>query len=566
MADLSQTYDNLYQELCGIRDERAMHSNTATRVGSALIELLDYAKMAADTAAQSMSEEKLQDYLDDHGYLNENSLSAWSWWGAHAVNGVVSGDMTSVGSITMSGRLTIGGIVIEYDSGHQSLKFNGNIYATGGVTALGADGQGGGGGGGASVLNDLDDVNTDGAVSGQVLGYDGTGWKPVDALNSAQLADYLTSNGYATQQWVQRQGFLTPSALTGYATKQWVGNNYYISGETIHLLNQSITPLTSAALDGYVPKSGTKWWGQSLNSNGEVKGVLNYVTSIEFTEPTTGTGGYLDFHYNGDTSDFTSRIIEDASGRLNLNNTVWFYKNATLGSNLRVAMDDWPSVSFQTQITNNVAFHSNIYVRGNVHLRNGGGIDMLDSGGTERNVLTFNTHNDLAIGYGTRRAGYSTSIQGSPIYFTVGTADIHAATIDTNGQLYIRQATQGLRIGDGILRWNSSNNSFWVQKADGTAANFYAMGGVSSLGFSNTGNQNVSIGDLTARSISVSDGISDQDNIWYIDVDIFHHDGEVEASYMRASRFYVGTNRYLFLQNNVLKYYDNGTVKTVQLA
>ena len=566
MADLSQTYDNLYQELCGIRDERAMHSNTATRVGSALIELLDYAKMAADTAAQSMSKDKLQDYLDDHGYLNENSLSAWSWWGAHAVNGVVSGDMTSVGSITMSGRLTIGGFGIEYDSEHQALKFNGNIYATGGVTALGTDGQDGGGGGGASVLNDLDDVNTDGAVSGQVLGYDGTGWKPVDALNSAQLADYLTSNGYATQQWVQQQGFLTPSALTGYATKQWVGNNYYISGGTIHLLNQSITPLTSAALDGYIPKSGTTWWGQTM-SNGAVKGVLNYVTSIEFSEATTGTGGYIDFHFDKSSADFTSRIIEDASGRLNLNNTVWFYKNATLGSNLRVTMeDDWPSVSFQTQITNNVAFHSSIYARGNIHLRNNGGIEMLDSNGDERNVLTFNTRNELAIGYGTRLAGYSTYIQGQTIELSVASTGLHAATIDANGRLYIRQATQGLRIGDGILRWNSSNNSFWVQKADGTAANFYAMGGVSSLGFSNTGNQNVSIGDLTANSISVSDGIRDQDDVWYIDVDIFHHDGEVEASYMRASRFYVGTNRYLYLQNNVLKYYDNGTVKTVQLA
>ena len=29
-----------------------------------------------------------------------------------------------------------------------------------------------------------------------------------------------------------------------------------------------------------------------------------------------GYGGYIDFHFNGDTSDYTARIIESQSGRL----------------------------------------------------------------------------------------------------------------------------------------------------------------------------------------------------------------------------------------------------------
>jgi len=33
---------------------------------------------------------------------------------------------------------------------------------------------------------------------------------------------------------------------------------------------------------------------------------------------TAGFGGYIDFHYNGSTSDYTSRIIENASGSINL--------------------------------------------------------------------------------------------------------------------------------------------------------------------------------------------------------------------------------------------------------
>jgi hypothetical protein len=230
-------------------------------------------------------------------------------------------------------------------------------------------------------------------------------------------------------------------------------------------------------------------------------------------------------------------------------------------------MTDWPSINFQTQITNNVAFHSNIYVRGNVHLRNGGVIDMLDSVGTERNVLTFNTLNDLAIGYGTRLAGYATYIQGSHIHFTVGTSGTVAATIDTDGQLYIRQATQGIRIGNGLITWDSSNNAIKVSLYDGTAANFYALGGVSALGIGGAGGtDSATISQLTSDNIYVSTGVNDQDDPWYINTNGLHHNGNIDCNHMTAARFYVGNNRYIFLENNVLKYYDNGTVKTITLS
>jgi hypothetical protein len=298
-----------------------------------------------------------------------------------------------------------------------------------------------------------------------------------------------------------------------------------------------------------------------------VKGVLNYVTSIEFTEAATGTEGYLDFHYNGDTGDFTSRIIEDASGRIAINNTAFFHKNATPGSDLRVAMTDWPSVNFQTQITNNVAFHSNIYVRGNVHLHNGGGIDMLDSGGTERNVLTFNTLNDLAIGYGTRLAGYATYIQGSSIHFTVGTSGTVAATIDTDGQLYVRQATQGIRIGDGLITWDSTNKAIKVSRYDGSAANFVALGGVSALGIGGAGGtDSATISQLTSDDIYVSGSVNAQDDLWYINTDGFHHDGNIDCNHMTAARFYLDSSRYIFLQNGILKYYDGSTARTITLS
>lgn len=43
------------------------------------------------------------------------------------------------------------------------------------------------------------------------------------------------------------------------------------------------------------------------------------MASIEFAPTTTANnGGYIDFHYNASTGDYTSRVIEDASGQLKI--------------------------------------------------------------------------------------------------------------------------------------------------------------------------------------------------------------------------------------------------------
>ena len=49
-----------------------------------------------------------------------------------------------------------------------------------------------------------------------------------------------------------------------------------------------------------------------------------------------------------------------------------------------------------------------------------------------------------------------------------------------------------------MLLWNSSNDSLYLQKTDGTAANLYTTGGISALGFSNGANTDVSVSSLTA--------------------------------------------------------------------
>ena len=194
-------------------------------------------------------------------------------------------------------------------------------------------------------------------------------------------AGYLKQSaltGYATQQWVGQQGFLKASDLNGYATQQWVQQQNYLTS------HQSV--------------DGT-FWGQSWTNHGTVKGSIEAGSnggsisgfhSIELNNHGTlsGYGGFIDFHYNGSSADYTSRIIEDVSGRL---------------------------------------------------------------------------------------------------FF---------------------DAPAGVRIGDGMLVWDGSNNALKAIKADGTSINFYATGGVSALGLGTGGGG----GGATALSELVDVALSNPQN------------------------------------------------------
>lgn len=62
------------------------------------------------------------------------------------------------------------------------------------------------------------------------------------------------------------------------------------------------------------------WTCSSLTANLSVKARRGEFGYIEFSniDSSANHGGYLDFHFNGDTADYTTRIIEDAAGQLTL--------------------------------------------------------------------------------------------------------------------------------------------------------------------------------------------------------------------------------------------------------
>ena len=145
---------------------------------------------------------------------------------------------------------------------------------------------------------------------------------------------------------------------------------------------------------------------------------------------------------------------------------------------------------------------------GNIIIDNGYAIRFKNRSGDNKNVLSLNPSNQLVIGYNTRQMGYVTDIQGDPITFatnhgTTGGTDnrLEVGEFSSAGRFWIKQGTQGLRIGNGLLTWDSANNALKVSDYNGNTANLYALGGVSALGFSSSG------GTSSINSLTVNDSI-----------------------------------------------------------
>lgn len=237
----------------------------------------------------------------------------------------------------------------------------------------------------------------------------------------------------------------------------------------------------------------------------------------------------------------------------------------------------------------------NIYMSGNISMDNNGSIQIKDSSSSYCSVLTLNTRDNLAIGYGTRVRNYVTDIQGGYINFAVNNgvtgsdSKVNAMEITTSGRVWVKLASQGLRIGDGLITWDSTNNALKIQKNDGSAANIYALGAVSALGFS-AGANGTSIGTLTVNdqltaakeTVGTSLTLNNGATMKYVDnnsasqtligfansgarVDI----GRVDSSgndlvYMYAKRLYLTPSCYLYVSSAKLYFY-NGT-QSIQIT
>jgi hypothetical protein len=453
---------------------------------------------------------------------------------------------------------------LEYDATNGAVHVVGaGLYSDNYVSALGANSSGGGGGGGASSLSDLLDVTISSPSGGQVLTYSNGQWInaaiPTPSMtgyatetwvenNFASLTwigqqGYLTSsslNGYATQSWVQQQGYLTSSAISDMATKTWVNNQGY---------------LTPSSLSGYATQS----WVQNQG----------YLTSVAFsdltTHPTTIAGyGITDAKIQNGTITLGSNSITPLTSHQTVSGTFWgqaWSNGGTVNGSLAAGSNGGAIEQFHCIELNNAGSLSGYGGYIDFHY-NGSAADyttrLIES---EAGVMLIQAKNSASP--------YADKVVG----LKIGS--------DVTGESYVQ-------IGNVRLVYDTSNNALKVIKSDGTAANFYATGGVSALGIGSGSGatvENLKVTGTLKFSVNGMDSTIYADNDGYLHIDgnenitmgndvrmggysLYTNGGDVNCGggKMYASRFYVGTGRYIYLDGTTLKYNDNGTVKTIVLS
>jgi hypothetical protein len=121
-------------------------------------------------------------------------------------------------------------------------------------------------------------------------------------VTEEELAETLLD--YATQEWVEDQGYITTSALSGYATESWVGSQGYLNSASLSgYATEQWVSSQQFATTSYVSNqiSGVQAWVSSQSYLTSVT-VSNYITesvieNLGFaTESWVQSQGYLTSH------------------------------------------------------------------------------------------------------------------------------------------------------------------------------------------------------------------------------------------------------------------------------
>ena len=371
-------------------------------------------------------------------------------------------------------------------------------------------------------------------------------------------------NGYATQSWVNQQGFLTSSDLNGYATESWVGNNYLsLTGGTLtgdlRLKNSSNYGMHLYFGDGsycYLHEDtddhlvihaakGVKFdIGSSYNvtiSNDIIATQpwvsSNYpgtVTSVQMTVPTgfaisgspiTSSGTLALSFATGYSLPLTADVAKGVtaygwgdhalagywkSGSGNHPTTLSGYGiTDALGSDTTF----WGQTASNGAVSGSMAGVGSIAATGEIKsssanafrlcYNNAYGVILRNDATNFRMLLTDSGSADSDT-WNTLRP------------LTIG---LSSGLVTMENGLYIHGASQdnasvsgfnALRIGDAVLSWDSTNNALKVIKYNGSSVNFYATGGVSALGFTNNQGTSMQINNLTiSEKIHFDNGVDD---------------------------------------------------------
>ena len=218
----SSIYDNLKSLMAVIRDERTPLANTANRVGTALMAIVD---------ALGLLDSEKQDGATDAFLSKKNDDTA---------AGVISflQSISVAGRAVLDGGIQLGNALLLYDSENNAVKVcdrNGammNFYATGGVSVFGFSGSDEGGSSSVDVELILQSGVPIATVAGVTLyapeaTSGGGGASTWDELTGKP--SWLTDTKPSVSAFANDAGYITSSALAGYVQSSSLGSLAYKS-------------------------------------------------------------------------------------------------------------------------------------------------------------------------------------------------------------------------------------------------------------------------------------------------------------------------------------------------
>ena len=388
-----------------------------------------------------------------------------------------------------------------YSSGVASIKALVGLWTEQYLSALG---QNSGGGGSVTLNEPLASINSAGlgmpTASGQVITWNGSQWiysipgggggggtgtvtsitagtglsgGTITTMGTISLSTETQTNigyGVTAYGWGNHAnaGYLTsvsfsdltshPTTLSGYGI-----TDAKIQNGTITLGSNSITPLTSfTETDPTVPawaKASTKpsysfselsgtvaynqlptlYWANVAIANASDNNTSPQFGSVRLRPGTANYGGYL---YFGDGT--YAYICEPSDDNLQYKVGSSKTHTFTVGSTDRMSIGS-------TGVTINGSMSLSGFINGATNIELSPSSNSAGNGG----YIDF--------------------------HYNQSSSDYTARIIeDASGRIFI-DASAGLRIGDCVITWDSTNNALKIQKVNGNAANFYATGGVTAL-------------------------------------------------------------------------------------
>ena len=236
----------------------------------------------------------------------------------------------------------------------------------------------------------------------------------------------------------------------------------------------------------------------------------NYPISVVLTD-----GGGLDF---------------DNSGKLKISNTYggtkYLFGNPYWQNGLP------QSYGYDNSHLTDINYVTNIYLQSSSTAA-ATALTMRDPGATnDTNSFVIRKNSTYAEIYNRKSAEPLLVTPGS--YMAVGQGNIPSTTIAnyingcmlwSNGSLVVgtsvTDTTSSITLGGAVLKWDETNKALYVQRKDGSAANFYATGGVSALGFSNGVS---SIDAMTFGSLNVEGNLNIYDDYASYTIGVDHDD------------------------------------------